>query len=103
MRDIDVAMSAGRTAGVSPLGLNLRGADARDQTGRAERVHAARWRFGADGWHPHVISRFVAKEWFIQSAVEQRAFLQLLGPALSPSTRSEFVASASSPQRGNKE
>ena len=30
----------------------------------------------------HVISRFVAKEWFIQSAVERRAFLQLLGPAL---------------------
>ena len=31
----------------------------------------------------HVISRFVAKEWFIQSAVERRAYLQLLGAALT--------------------
>ena len=31
----------------------------------------------------HVISRFVAKEWFIQSAVERRAYLQLLGLSLT--------------------
>jgi REP-associated tyrosine transposase len=30
----------------------------------------------------HLISRFVAKEWFIESAVERRGYLSLLGPAI---------------------
>ncbi len=31
----------------------------------------------------HVISRFVAKEWFIESAIERRTYLGLLGTAVS--------------------
>ena len=30
----------------------------------------------------HLISRFVAKEWFIESSVERRGYLALLGPAI---------------------
>ena len=33
----------------------------------------------------HLISRFTAKEWFIESAVERRTYLALLGPALTSS------------------
>jgi len=33
----------------------------------------------------HIISRFVAREWFIESAVERRMYLALLGAALASS------------------
>ena len=32
----------------------------------------------------HLISRFVAKEWFIESSVERRAYLSMLGAAIGP-------------------
>ncbi len=31
----------------------------------------------------HIISRFVAKEWFIESAIERRTYLGLLGTAIA--------------------
>jgi hypothetical protein len=39
----------------------------------------------APGVAYHVISRFVAKEWFIESALERRMYLALIGHALSSS------------------